>query len=93
MQREQVQKLALEAGFKLKKQPSGEMDLNPYVYTFVEKLFEESEEINLLRNLHIMVRGVHRYNGVDPARYDEYVTGMQDAMALINDFHHRCEYF
>ena len=29
---EDIKRLALENGFKLKQQPSGEMELNPYVY-------------------------------------------------------------
>ena len=38
MDKQDVKKLALECGFKLKEQPDGEMDLNPYVYEFAEKL-------------------------------------------------------
>ncbi len=36
MNRELIKQIALEAGFKLKPQPSGEDDLNPYVYRFAE---------------------------------------------------------
>jgi len=32
--KEKIKELALKAGFKLKLQPGGEMDLNPYVYEF-----------------------------------------------------------
>lgn len=32
LNKQQIQHLALQAGFKLKKQPDGSMDLNPYVY-------------------------------------------------------------
>lgn len=35
---ESVKKLALNCGFKLKEQPNGEMDLNPYVYDFAKAL-------------------------------------------------------
>ena len=38
MNKQDVKKLALECGFKLKEQPDGGMDLNPYVYAFAEKL-------------------------------------------------------
>lgn len=33
-----VKQIALEQGFKLKEQPDGSMDLNPYVYTFARVL-------------------------------------------------------
>lgn len=39
MKNEDIQKLALECGFSLKKQPSGIMDLNPYVYEFAKKIY------------------------------------------------------
>lgn len=38
MNKEIIQKLALESGFKLKPQPNGVMDLNPYVYEFVNSI-------------------------------------------------------
>lgn len=38
LKKESVRQLALEAGFKLKEQPDGSLDLNPYVYTFADKL-------------------------------------------------------
>ncbi|MGP4715325.1 hypothetical protein ACTXGL_01620 [Psychrobacter sp. T6-6] len=31
----QIKEIALANGFKLKEQPSGEMDLNPYVYSAI----------------------------------------------------------
>ena len=34
MTNEQIREIALANGFKLKEQPNGEMDLNPYVYEF-----------------------------------------------------------
>lgn len=36
--RAQIKELALANGFKLKEQPDGTMDLNPYVYDFVKAL-------------------------------------------------------
>ena len=38
MNKQDVKSLALECGFKLKEQPDGSIDLNPYVYEFAEKL-------------------------------------------------------
>ena len=38
MDKEQIKALALEHGFKLKEQPDGSMDLNPYVYEFAKAL-------------------------------------------------------
>ena len=36
MHKERIKKMALGSGFKLKEQPNGEMDLNPYVYRFAD---------------------------------------------------------
>ena len=47
MNKQDVKKLALECGFKLKEQPDGSMDLNPYVYTFADKLIKQTH-ISLL---------------------------------------------
>ena len=38
MDKEQIKALALANGFKLKEQPDGNMDLNPYVYDFAKAL-------------------------------------------------------
>lgn len=38
MNNEQIKHLALQNGFKLKEQPDGTMDLNPYVYDFAVAL-------------------------------------------------------
>jgi len=38
MDKQYVKEIALDNGFKLKEQPSGEMDLNPYVYQFADAL-------------------------------------------------------
>lgn len=43
MNKQDVKKLALECGFKLKEQPDGSMDLNPYVYKFAEGLVLKRE--------------------------------------------------
>ncbi|GFD85071.1 hypothetical protein KUL150_11300 [Alteromonas sp. KUL150] len=44
MNKKQIKDLALSNGFKLKEQPSGEMDLNPYVYDFADALLEKANE-------------------------------------------------
>lgn len=42
MNNEQIKKIALDNGFKLKEQPDGSIDLNPYVYEFSRKLMVEA---------------------------------------------------
>ena len=37
-----IKEVALDCGFKLKEQPNGELDLNPYVYTFADKLIKQT---------------------------------------------------
>ena len=44
MSKQQIKELALSNGFKLKQQPSGEMDLNPYVYDFADALLAKANE-------------------------------------------------
>lgn len=51
MTNEWIKEIALANGFKLKEQPSGEIDLNPYVYEFaraiaISKLDEAANDIN-----------------------------------------------
>lgn len=38
MEKSRIKAIALSSGFKLKEQPNGEMDLNPYVYKFAKLL-------------------------------------------------------
>ena len=42
-----IKDVALDCGFKLKEQPDGNLDLNPYVYTFADKLIKQTH-ISLL---------------------------------------------
>lgn len=44
MNRDQIKSLALSHGFKLKEQPCGAMDLNPYVYEFAQALLLEAKQ-------------------------------------------------
>lgn len=41
MTKDQIKELALANGFKLKEQPDGSMDLNPYVYEFAFELMKQ----------------------------------------------------
>lgn len=59
LNKQQIQHLALQEGFKLKKQPDGSMDLNPYVYDLVysviniystRKEFQFTSKLRLLLN-------------------------------------------
>ncbi len=47
MNKQYIKEVALECGFKLKEQPDGSMDLNPYVYTFADKLIKQTHIILL----------------------------------------------
>lgn len=40
MHKERIKEMALASRFKLKEQPNGEMDLNPYVYDFARALLD-----------------------------------------------------
>jgi hypothetical protein len=52
VQREQVKELVLANGFKLKTQPHGSEDLNPYVYEFAEALMAPLQaEVERLREV------------------------------------------
>ena len=42
---DQIKELALANGFKLKEQPDGTMDLNPYVYEFARALVLSRDEV------------------------------------------------
>lgn len=47
MTNDQIKEIALANGFKLKEQPSGEMELNPYVYDFARALIDENEHLKM----------------------------------------------
>ena len=57
MNKQDVKKLALECGFKLKEQPDGGMDLNPYVYAFADKLIKQTH-ISLLGDFKDMLADI-----------------------------------
>lgn len=43
MDKKIVKEIALANGFKLKEQPNGSLELNPYVYVFADKLVEHQQ--------------------------------------------------
>ena len=45
MNNEQIKEIALANGFKLKEQPNGEVDLNPYVYKFSRELLKVQHRV------------------------------------------------
>ncbi|MCO8088214.1 hypothetical protein NI451_07490 [Acinetobacter indicus] len=47
---ELIKNMALENGFKLKQQPTGEMELNPYVYQFAWALINQALDLAVLKN-------------------------------------------
>lgn len=44
-----IKVIALDYGFKLKEQPDGSMDLNPYVYLFARAMVKEFEQVERLK--------------------------------------------
>ena len=52
-----IKEVALDCGFKLKKQPDGSIDLNPYVYTFADKLIKQTH-ISLLGDFEDMLADI-----------------------------------
>ena len=57
MNKQYIKEVALECGFKLREQPNGELDLNPYVYTFADKLIKQTH-ISLLGDFKDMLADV-----------------------------------
>ena len=58
MNKQCIKDVALECGFKLKEQPNGELDLNPYVYTFADKLIKQTH-ISLLGDFKDMLADIN----------------------------------
>ena len=57
MNKQYIKELALECGFKLKEQPNGDLDVNPYVYTFADKLIKQTH-ISLLGDFKDMLADI-----------------------------------
>ena len=47
MEKARIKEIALECGFKVKEQPDGTFDLNPYVYDFDCKIIEDANCQNI----------------------------------------------
>jgi len=62
---EDIKRLALENGFKLKQQPSGEMELNPYVYDFARALIDAAKSSE--KEAHESDDGLHDKKSCDSA--------------------------
>ena len=87
---EQIKKIALENGFKLKDQPNGELDLNPYVYDFARALLQSyavSEHDQVWRERLSAVIG-HVQSNADYDRPDDehsYWGGYNKAMKEVDE--------
>ena len=58
MNKQYIKEVALGCGFKLKEQPNGGLDLNPYVYTFADKLIKQTH-ISLLGDFKDMLADIN----------------------------------
>ena len=54
MGKAKIRELALANGFKLKQQPDGTMELNPYVYEFAAALMAEAGRAGFIAGYHKM---------------------------------------
>jgi len=69
MHREQIKAMALANGFKLKQQPDGSEDLNPYVYEFADALVEPLQA-ELERLQHLLLEKFKEWQ-IDSGEWDE----------------------
>ena len=58
MNKQYIKEVALGCGFKLKEQPNGDLDLNPYVYKFADKLIKQTH-ISLLGDFKDMLADIN----------------------------------
>ncbi|MFB6349671.1 hypothetical protein ACFBZI_10605 [Moraxella sp. ZJ142] len=79
-----IKHLALDTGFKLKEQPNGDMDLNPYVYDFADELIlttiSSIERLLKDRQRELASTGVGRKTELV---LDVYSEGIEDAINTI----------
>ncbi|MAK91109.1 MAG: hypothetical protein CMI13_07750 [Oleibacter sp.] len=54
MDKQRIKDIAINNGFKLKEQPDGSSDLNPYVYAFSEALYKEAAKTKERDNKNIL---------------------------------------
>ncbi len=74
---EDIKRLALENGFKLKQQPSGEMELNPYVYDFARALIDAAK--NSEKEAHESDDGLHDNKSCDSAMIGQLQVQLKEA--------------
>lgn len=74
MNNEQIKQLALQGGFKLKEQPDGTIDFNPYVYDFA---------VTLLNPFAYEVLGSLNGKGANPKLKEQ--RGKKDPSALAEE--------
>lgn|GEM_PF-6314595 len=81
MNKKQIKDLALSNGFKLKEQPSGEMDLNPYVYEFASALIAKANERVAIykRGINKAIEAIERED--DSSAYDA-ISHLENALQL-----------
>jgi len=79
--KKQIKDLALSNGFKLKEQPSGEMDLNPYVYEFASALIAKANERVAIykRGINKAIEAIERED--DSSAYDA-ISHLENALQL-----------
>lgn len=75
--KEDIKRLALENGFKLKQQPSGEMELNPYVYDFARALIDAAK--NSEKEDHESDDGLHDNKSCDSAMIGQLQVKLTEA--------------
>ena len=87
--RDTIEHLALENGFKLKEQPDGAMALNPYVFDFAQAIAQKAAEAEreacaeIARNEWRTRKNLHDQEGQPQDIRNMHQAGMQSA-ALIN---------
>ncbi|MEK6203318.1 MAG: hypothetical protein N2B04_04610 [Psychrobacter sp.] len=81
MTNKQIKEIALANGFKLKEQPNGEMDLNPYVYDFALKLLNK-QNVLLFND---MKAGMHYVSGYGHKQYKEAINHCLDIIQESNE--------
>jgi hypothetical protein len=74
---EVIRIIALQYGFKLKEQSSGENDLNPYVYSFARKLINMASEQNA-------VAPTPPANERNPYQSDDYRANIAECLKIEN---------
>lgn len=80
MNKSEIKSLALQLGFRLKRQVNGDMDLNPYVYKFAAALLASKQEVEIKRmwiDQPSTLQDYHKLNGTNVLAYHEYGNTMR----------------